>query len=449
MKQFGLIFALAAAGMMWIAGMRAHADTIPGGRYGEVHIIRPHGRLRGFLILFSPLSGWSKVDQETADALADRKVLVVGVDSGQYMATLAATQEACHLLVGDAEAISHQLQRELGTSNYFTPIMAGTQEGGILAEQVLSIAASNTIAGAISIDPAPVLDARFKPCPPDPTIVHDPGLPGFWGIGSTTALEPPIQSMVMRLQREGATQLDTRVFATGTSVADMVLALSRPHLGPRAPDEEDVSDLPLIELPATQPHNMLAIMISGDGGWRDLDKTIARDLQARGISVVGIDSLRYFWSKKSPAQTAHDLARVIRSYAIHWRSRSVALIGYSFGADVLPFAYNRLPESVRNKVTLMSLLGFATSADFEIHVTGWLGMPPTSAALPVLPEISQVPPALVQCFYGANENDTICPQLTKLHMTVVRLGGGHHFGGEYEQVAHVILDGWLRRLTSG
>jgi len=433
---------------MWIVGVPAHADTMPGGRYGEVHISRPYGRLRGFLILFSPLSGWSEADQQTGDALAEHNVLVVGVDTKKYLDTLAATQEACHSLVGDAEAISHQLQREFGTSNYFTPIMAGTYEGGILAEQVLSGAASNTIAGAVSINPAPVLDVRFKPCPPDPTIIHDPGLPGFWGIGSITALALPIQSMVMRLQREGA-QVDTHVFTTGTSIADMVLALSKTHLGSRAPDEETVSDLPLIELPATQPRNMLAIVISGDGGWRDLDKTIARDLQGWGISVVGIDSLRYFWSKKTPVQAANDLARVIRSYAVHWNCKSVALIGYSFGADVLPFAYNRLPESVRNKVTLMSLLGFARSADFEIHVTGWLGMPPTSAALPVLPEISQVPPTLVQCFYGEKESDTICPQLTKLHMAVIRLSGGHHFGGGYEQLAHVIMDGWLRRLTSG
>ena len=255
-----------------------------------------------------------------------------------------------------------------------------------------------------------------------------------------------------------------RNFGEDAVEGDMLLALVRPHLGPRAPDEDDLSDLPLIELPATHANNedksnsanvdyvgsnMLAIVISGDGGWRDLDQTIARDLQARGVSVVGIDSLRYFWRHKSPEQTAHDLARVMRTYVRRWHAKSIALIGYSFGADVLPFAYNRLPERLRAKVTMMSLLGFAPSADFEIRVGGWLGMPPSANALPVWSEIAKVPPELVQCFYGEGETDTLCPALTKTGVMVIRTGGSHHFGHDYAHLTQVILNGWRRRITQG
>jgi type IV secretory pathway VirJ component len=127
----------------------------------------------------------------------------------------------------------------------------------------------------------------------------------------------------------------------------------------------------------------------------------------------------------------------------------VALIGYSFGADVLPFAYNRLPESARNKVTMLSLLGFAAGADFEIRVVGWLGMPPSADALPTAPEIARVPPELVQCFYGENETDTLCPALAKTGVVVIRTAGEHHFGRAYEHLAQVILNGWRRRMTGG
>jgi type IV secretory pathway VirJ component len=229
----------------------------------------------------------------------------------------------------------------------------------------------------------------------------------------------------------------------------MLVALTTTQAGSRAPDEEDVSDLPLVELPAEHPSNMLAIVISGDGGWRDLDKTIARKLRGWGVSVVGIDSLRYFWSKKSPARTARDLARVIRTYSARWHTTSVALIGYSFGADVLPFAYNRLPPRVRDEVTVMSLLGFAKEADLEIRVTGWLGMPPSAEALSVRPEIAKVPGALVQCFYGEDEVDTICPSLAGTGAAVIRTAGGHHFGHDYDELAQKILDGWRRRMTKG
>ena len=48
----------------------------------------------------------------------------------------------------------------------------------------------------------------------------------------------------------------------------------------------------------------MAVIYSGDGGWRDIDKDIAGALQEKGIPVVGVDSLRYFWSEKTPDQVA-------------------------------------------------------------------------------------------------------------------------------------------------
>ena len=66
-----------------------------------------------------------------------------------------------------------------------------------------------------------------------------------------------------------------------------------------------------------------------------------------------------------------------------------ALIGYSFGADMIPFAYNRLPASLRDHVVLIALLGLSKFVDFEISVRGWLGEPPSPDALPVLPQSNQ------------------------------------------------------------
>jgi type IV secretory pathway VirJ component len=444
---------LAALVALAAVTLPARAETLPGGRLGEVHVSRPAGTMRGFMVLYSALSGWSETDQQAADLLAQHDVLVVGVDTARYAAALAGITEACHHLVGDTEAISHQLQRALHSAAYFTPILAGIGEGGTLAEQMLSGAASNTIAGAVSLDAAATLDARFNPCPPDPTILHDAGLPGFWAIGTSAPLPEATHALVLELQRIGA-RVEVHDFAKATAAktvaeGDILLALTQPHLGTSAPDEPDVSDLPLIELPPTQQSNMLAIVVSGDGGWRDLDQTIAHNLQDRGVAVVGIDSLRYFWRAKTPEQTAQDLARVIEVYAARWHAKSVALVGYSFGADVLPFAYNRLPAETRNKVSILSLLGFASTADFEIRVGGWLGMPASATALPAGPEIAQVPPELVQCFYGVEETDTLCPELARTGVATIRTAGNHHFDGDYAHLAQVILNGWRRRMTKG
>jgi type IV secretory pathway VirJ component len=233
--------------------------------------------------------------------------------------------------------------------------------------------------------------------------------------------------------------------STGNADRARLVALLTPHLQAVSMSADDVSDLPLIELPAAHPNGLMAIVISGDGGWRDLDKTIAQALQKDGVSVVGWDSLRYFWSEKPPAQTSRDLARVMQTYGARWHAEHIALIGYSFGADVMPFAYNRLPQAQRAKVSLIALLGFAPDADFQIRVGGWLGMPASDKALKVQPELTKVPAAIVQCFYGAEEEDTLCPALDKSGIEVIRTSGDHHFGGDYNAMEKRILSAFKKQ----
>jgi len=425
MTYFGKkLAALAAAALCSCSMMAAaHANTIAGGRYGQVSLTKPVGEMTGFVVLLSEKSGWSASDQQAADALAAKGAMVVGVDTPRYAARLATEKkETCHNLVGDAEDMSHQLERTVQTSRYFSPIFAGTGQGAVVAERALGQAPDNTVAGAVSLAPDAQLDARFKPCPPDPTIIHMKGLPGF---------------------------MERAALVPGRAQPDTLVAMTAPHLKkPEAPADNDVSDLPLIELRAAQPTDLLAIVISGDGGWRDLDKTMALALQHDGVSVVGIDSLRYFWSEKSPQRTASDIARVIRTYSARWHTSHVALVGYSFGADVMPFAYNRLPDAARAQVSYISLMGFAPSADFQIRVTGWLGMPASDKAMNVKPELAKLPPAMVQCIYGEKEEDTLCPTLTKTGMEVVKLPGDHHFGGDYDALARRILAGWRKQIAA-
>jgi type IV secretory pathway VirJ component len=139
---------------------------------------------------------------------------------------------------------------------------------------------------------------------------------------------------------------------------------------------------------------------------------------------------------------------VIAAYGARWHTQQVALIGYSFGADVMPFAYNRLPDAVRAKVSFVSLMGFAPAADFQIRVTGWLGLPASSQALRVQPELAKLPPAIVQCIYGEAEDDTLCPKLTKTGIDVIRMNGNHHFGGDYNALAKRILLGWEKQIAA-
>src|SRR3546814_19826662 len=110
-----------------------------------------------------------------------------------------------------------------------------------------------------------------------------------------------------------------------------------------------VSTLPDNLLPCPTPFR--------PGGWAGLDKDVGEALKMHGIPVVGIDSLRYFWGKRTPDGLAQDVDRIIRYYAQRWHRHHVLLIGYSQGANVLPFAYNRLPAATREMIAVTAMMG--------------------------------------------------------------------------------------------
>ncbi|MBC9178644.1 AcvB/VirJ family lysyl-phosphatidylglycerol hydrolase [Pseudoroseomonas ludipueritiae] len=194
----------------------------------------------------------------------------------------------------------------------------------------------------------------------------------------------------------------------------------------------------LIEMPATKKTprpDVFGLILSGDGGWRDIDRTLGRNFRNRGMSVVGFDCLNWFWTRRTPQEVAAELDRVIALYAQKWNIPKVAIIGYSFGADILPGTWPRLKQETRDRVALVSLLGFAKEAAFEIRVGDFLGMGrPT--AVPTLPDVPNLPPELVQCVYGTDEAaGTGCTAFASPPAEIIGIKGGHHFDGDYRALA--------------
>ena len=74
---------------------------------------------------------------------------------------------------------------------------------------------------------------------------------------------------------------------------------------------------------------------------------------------------------------------------------------------------------------------------------------PTPPARPVLPEIAQLDPGLVQCFYGADEAESACraPEFDRAER--IETAGGHHFDGDYAALAERIMAGARRRALPG
>ncbi|MBV6288491.1 virulence factor family protein [Pseudomonas aegrilactucae] len=197
--------------------------------------------------------------------------------------------------------------------------------------------------------------------------------------------------------------------------------------------------IPVVEVPAGQTTDTVTLFLSGDGGWRDLDRDVAGEMAKLGYPVVGIDTLRYYWQHKTPEQSAVDLSELMQHYRQKWGTKRFVLTGYSFGADVLPAIYNRLPAEDQKRVDAVILLAFARSGSFEIEVEGWLGNAGKEA--PTGPELAKMPAGKVLCIYGKEEADESgCTE----HSAVgerLELPGGHHFDENYPALAKRLISG--------
>src|ERR1035437_2104790 len=154
----------------------------------------------------------------------------------------------------------------------------------------------------------------------------------------------------------------------------------------------ELKDLPLVEVKAQEPESdTLAVLLSGDGGWAKIDRALSAAFAQAGIPTVGLISPKYFWTKRTPDEVAKDLERILRYYLAEWGKKKILLVGFSQGADVLPFAVSRLPSELKTRITLVALLSAGREAVFEYHVVASvLDRRPTTGTLPILPEVGKM-----------------------------------------------------------
>jgi type IV secretory pathway VirJ component len=446
-------------------------ETLTYGRFGKVWLYRRTPHPGHVALFFSGDGGWNLGVVDMAQILAAQDTLVVGISVPYYMQKLNASKESCLYPASDLELLSKYVQKKLGFPDYEPPVLVGYSSGATLAYAALAQAPPTTFKGAISMGFCPDLPLAHPFCAGH-GIASDPGPKGKGIVfRPTSTLEQPWvafqgtidqvcfkddvvkytaqvkNSRTVLLPDVGHGFSKTNKWAPQFREAfQSIVGEKAPAKGaaaaPAAPSPKgvpSVAGLPLVEVPAKgQQGKTLAVILSGDGGWASIDKDVAGALAAKGIPVVGWNSLQYFWSAKNPEIASKDLERILRHYLAAWDKSEVLLVGYSFGADVLPFFTNRLPADLIEKIRLLALLGPGKTADFEFHVTDWLGG--GSKGQPVLPEIRKLaghPPVL--CLYGSKESDSLCPQIAAPLGKAQVLPGAHHFGGDYDALAALIL----------
>jgi type IV secretory pathway VirJ component len=427
-------------------------EAIQPGSLGKIIVSAPTAAFDNAFVILSDESGWTAANGAMADRLRDGGALVVGIDLPALRAQVAADPVACQYLVGQIESVVHQAQRLAGSSSYRTPVLTGVGAGAALVEAMAGQAPSGAFDKVIAVDPVAEVSLAVPLCAEAP---HADSPVKLMVDFRPTRLRNPLDVLVTqngpadglaeahKLQTAG---LPVRISRVQSKDADAVLEQRLLTLVRHQTTRSIAPQVPVVELPAENRHNVMAILYSGDGGWRDIDEQLAGILQKKGVPTLGIDSLHYFWTEKDAAPLAEDLTHLIDVYSQRWNIDQVVLIGYSFGANVLPAIYNALPESTKAQVAQISLLGLEPQANFEITVGGWLGAPASKDSKPTLSEVKRLPLDRVQCIYGLDEKDSGCPVLKGTPVEVIGLSGGHHYDGDYKKLAKLMIDGAARRL---
>jgi type IV secretory pathway VirJ component len=232
--------------------------------------------------------------------------------------------------------------------------------------------------------------------------------------------------------------------ATSRLAIALVTLLGAPTIRAQSAPDTAVRGLPLTTIAARRSGDAMAVFLTGDGGFAELDKQVANVLADSGIDVVALDTRSYLWRKRTPAETAEDVGRIARAYSARWNRPRILLVGYSHGANLIPFIATRLAPDVASHVVLLAMLGLSPGASFQFHFADLFRDIQRSTDLPILPELEKLRGQHMLCIFGHDEDQSPCPVADPTLIARHELPGDHHFDRAYRTIGEIIVNGARR-----
>lgn len=404
-------------------------------------------------VIISGKEGWKgNVTAIAQRIFKEQNCTVIGIDLNRYLQDFQPRELLCPC--ADFVRAALYFEKMRGLKKFFPPVLVGYREGSSFAYLALAQDPS-CFAGLLTFGFCPDIPGFQRPCKlkrPDYKRVKD--IDGFTVFASD--LEKPI--VVIGGANAGKC-------STG-SVRDYLKSIPSASM---LPEEKDwmpafqhtmdliakqarppatvLPDLPLIEYPSSH-NNTMIIILCGDGGFIDMGRDLAESFSGQKYAVVGWDTLQYYWQKRDPQSSAADMARLIDGYLAAWKKQKVLLIGYSYGADVLPFMLHDMPEAALKRVVGAVLIGPATKTEFEFNVAELQQESGPPEGRPIEPQLKKMEAIPVLCIGGDREQNSLCRKIQKTpgilkDVEVVMLETGHSFGDDSSGIAEKIRHEFL------
>jgi type IV secretory pathway VirJ component len=435
---------------------KAQAVSIPDSvnlkPFGKVFIYKKTATPINVAIMISGDGGWKSGVVSFAETFSEMNTLVIGVDILSYYKDLRQRTDDCYNVAADFVQLATEIEKKYDFPDYIPPVIMGYSSGATLVYGIMAQARPDTFIGGISLGFCPDIELPKMLCQlnglTEKVLVQ----------GKSFLLQPDAKLgnhwIVLHGKLDRVCNYnDVEEFVKKTADAELITLPGVGHgfskwsdfmpqwkdafkrmteknepVKPSKVDTEVAKNLPLVITNTKIQNNEapVALLISGDGGWYGFEQSIADALAKQGIPTIGLDSKKYFWNRRTPEETTADISKSLIKYSIEWGRERFLIIGYSLGAEIVPFIVTRLSEEML-QITSAVLLSPETTTDFEIHISNMLGMGNRQNTYNVTEEIIKMQKTPTLIIYGQGEKPTIPGLLKGTAVKINYIPGDHHY----------------------
>jgi type IV secretory pathway VirJ component len=421
--------------------------------FGKVYIYNQTDSPRNIIILISGDAGWKFGVIDFAKKFSSLNNLVIGVDILRYYKELRQRTDDCYKVSADFVQLATVLEKKYNFPDYVPPVILGYSSGATLVYGILAQSRAGSFKGGISLGFCRDIDLPVMLCQTNGLTEKVDEIGKSYFLQPDSKLGNPWIVLQGKLD-EVCNYTEVADFVNKTADAELI---TLPKVGhgfskwsdfmPQLKDafnslidkyekgqpaNENVDQLKNLPLTITKAKFQnsdapVALVISGDGGWYGFEQSIADNLANNGIPTIGLDSKKYFWNRVSPEKTAGDMANALNYYGKEWGRERLLLVGYSLGAEIVPFIVTRFSEEMRSKISSTVLLSPETNTDFEIHISNMLGMGNRGNSYKVIDEIIKMQKVPTLIIFGKDEKTGVPELLTGTTVKVCKIPGDHHY----------------------
>jgi type IV secretory pathway VirJ component len=442
------------------------SDSLNVARFGKVFIYKQSGLPRNIAIMISGDAGWKYGVLEFAKSFAEKNIVVIGVDILRYYRELRSRKNECYMVAPDFVELATAVERKYNFRGYIPPVIMGYSSGATLVYGILAQARPGTFIGGISLGFCPDIELPKRLCQTNGLIEK------VITEGKSYLLQPDSflgnPWIVLQGKKDKICNFDTVAdFVKKTVDAELIAIPETGHdfsrLADFMPQLKEAYNKMITKYLSDQagnvstkqftdtPYNItkekipdsnapIALLFSGDGGWFGFEQSIANKLGNYGIPTIGIDTKKYFWNRKTPEKTASDMAEILIYYAKEWGKTKFIIIGYSQGAEIVPFLVTHFSDALKSKVLSAVMLSPEITTDFEIHITNMIGLGSRQNTYNVIEEINKMQKIPTFCIFGEGEKTPVPDLLKGTSIKISFVPGDHHYKGNAALIVKTMKD---------